>query len=294
MYYRLIATLSFFTRLPFWRLANVPKEYYERVVPLWPVAGWVTGISMGIAFAVFSNLLGSLYLGVLAALLTRVIITGALHEDGFADFCDGFGGGTTRERTLEIMKDSHIGTYGVLGLLFYIIIMPSVFVSVYSGISTSIYTPQFSANMDPAKVLSAMSDMDPEKLKWKVMMGMATFMFFADVMSKAVSSTIINALPYARKESEAKNKLVYADTPFKDKVATLLTSLLPCLVFASIFLSQHLVGLFIGLFSAIVMRFALVWFMRRKIQGYTGDCCGAMFILCEVAFYLGFLIHMNW
>jgi hypothetical protein len=43
---RILATLSFFTRLPFWRLADIPKEAYERVVPLWPLAGWVTALAM--------------------------------------------------------------------------------------------------------------------------------------------------------------------------------------------------------------------------------------------------------
>ena len=53
-------------------------------------------------------------------MLSRILLTGALHEDGLADFCDGFGGGTTRERILSIMKDSHIGTYGVIGLICYL------------------------------------------------------------------------------------------------------------------------------------------------------------------------------
>ena len=53
------------------------------------------------------------------ALSGRLLLTGALHEDGLADFCDGFGGGYTKERILAIMKDSHIGTYGVIGLIIY-------------------------------------------------------------------------------------------------------------------------------------------------------------------------------
>ncbi|MBQ2585605.1 MAG: adenosylcobinamide-GDP ribazoletransferase, partial [Bacteroidaceae bacterium] len=116
--YRILAALGFFTRLPFWRIANVPKEYFERVVPLWPLAGWLTGGVMALVFWLCSYIL-PLNLCLIAAILSRVLLTGALHEDGFADFCDGFGGGGTRERTLQIMKDSHIGTYGVLGLILY-------------------------------------------------------------------------------------------------------------------------------------------------------------------------------
>ena len=67
---------------------------------------------------------GSHYLpylvAVLLAVVVRLLVTGALHEDGLADFLDGFGGGGhDRERILAIMKDSHIGTYGVLGLIIY-------------------------------------------------------------------------------------------------------------------------------------------------------------------------------
>ncbi|MEI6099724.1 MAG: adenosylcobinamide-GDP ribazoletransferase, partial [Alphaproteobacteria bacterium] len=53
---------------------------------------------------------------VLVATAGQLLITGALHEDGFADACDGLGGFHPRERVLEIMRDSRIGTYGVLGL----------------------------------------------------------------------------------------------------------------------------------------------------------------------------------
>ena len=63
-------------------------------------------------------------LAVLAAIVVRLLMTGALHEDGLADFCDGFGGGgSDRQRILDIMKDSHIGTYGVLGLVLYLLLL---------------------------------------------------------------------------------------------------------------------------------------------------------------------------
>ena len=102
---RILASLMFFTRIPLWRLVTVEKGYFERVVPLWPLAGWLTGGVMAVVCW------GAMAIGlppsvsVILALASRVLLTGALHEDGFADFCDGFGGGTSRERTLAIMKD---------------------------------------------------------------------------------------------------------------------------------------------------------------------------------------------
>ncbi|MGZ5028767.1 MAG: adenosylcobinamide-GDP ribazoletransferase, partial [Methylobacter sp.] len=63
---------------------------------------------------------------VILALIAGTLMTGALHEDGFADVCDGFGGGMNKQRILEIMKDSHIGVYGVLGLLLMLLLKISV------------------------------------------------------------------------------------------------------------------------------------------------------------------------
>ena len=116
---RLWASLMFFTRLPFWRIRQVDAECFKHVVDYWPFAGWLTGGTAALVFWLVSGIL-PIATAALAAIGTRLWLTGALHEDGLADFCDGFGGGTTRERTLAIMKDSHIGTYGVLGLVFYI------------------------------------------------------------------------------------------------------------------------------------------------------------------------------
>lgn len=66
---------------------------------------------------------------VLLAFCARLFLTGALHEDGLADFFDGFGGGRDREGILRIMKDSHIGSYGVLGLILYYLLAFSLLVS---------------------------------------------------------------------------------------------------------------------------------------------------------------------
>ena len=90
----LLAALIFFTRLPFWRIKEVPAECFKHVVPYWPFVGWITG---GITAAVLW-LCGQVFpisLAWIIAIVTRLLITGCLHEDGFADFLDGFGGGTT-------------------------------------------------------------------------------------------------------------------------------------------------------------------------------------------------------
>lgn len=241
---RLVAALTFFTRLPLWRVVELEKKHYERVVPLWPVVGWVTGGTMALVFW-GANMLFPMTVSVVLALVSRILLTGALHEDGFADFCDGFGGGTTRERTLEIMKDSHIGTYGVLGLVMY----AALIVSVLSSL--------------PASFLCF------------ILVG-------CDTLSKMLSSTIVYFLPYARKESEAKSRLVYANVTWSEKLITLILGLAP-FVFCPAELRIPFAFAALASIIACVFLFTL---MHKKIKGYTGDCCGATFIILETVAYL--------
>jgi adenosylcobinamide-GDP ribazoletransferase len=108
--------IMFYTRIPV--PGNLPysDEILNRSTRYFPFIGWVIG---GIGAVVFYGLqfVFPAELAILLSMLATIFVTGAFHEDGFADFCDGFGGGYTRERILTIMKDSRIGTYGSIGLI---------------------------------------------------------------------------------------------------------------------------------------------------------------------------------
>ena len=126
---RIWAAFIFFTRLPLWRLHQPPKECYSTVVEHWPLTGWLTGGLMA-AIIFFGSMVIPMHIAVILAICARLLLTGALHEDGLADFCDGMGGGSSdRERILAIMKDSHIGTYGVLGLILYLALLAGALLS---------------------------------------------------------------------------------------------------------------------------------------------------------------------
>ena len=84
-------------------------------VAWYPLAGTLVGGFAGIVFCL-AHLVFPVTLAVVLATAAALLATGALHEDGFADACDGLGGGTTRERALEIMRDPRLGTYGAAGL----------------------------------------------------------------------------------------------------------------------------------------------------------------------------------
>src|ERR1700694_2498817 len=91
-------------------------EYLQKAPRYFPVIGWIVGAVCSLAFLLVSRYI-SADLGILASMIAGVFITGAFHEDGFADVCDGFGGGWTKEKILLIMKDSRIGAFGAIGLL---------------------------------------------------------------------------------------------------------------------------------------------------------------------------------
>ena len=115
----LAAAFSLLTRLPVPAQHEAPSP---RAAWAWPVAGAAVGALA--ATATSAALALSLPAGVAAAiaLVTAALLTGGLHEDGLADTADGLMGGHNRERRLEIMKDSRIGSYGTLALLLVTLI----------------------------------------------------------------------------------------------------------------------------------------------------------------------------
>ncbi len=248
---RLLAALTFFTRLPFWRIRQIPADAFKRVVPFWPLTGWLTGITMALVLWLASQVM-PLTLAWILAIVARLLLTGCLHEDGLADFIDGFGGGNSRERRLTIMKDSHIGTYGVIGLIVYFALM-----------------------------LQLPSIISRDTLCILVLCG--------DCWAKCCAAQLINLLPYARTEEEAKNKTVYEKMNWWEALICVAAGLAPA--FVIVFVLHWLPVSFYWLMLApVTVMFLLALLMKRKIQGYTGDCCGATFLLCELSLYLATLI----
>ena len=241
----ILAALIFFTRLPFWRITTVDKEYFKNVVTYWPYAGIITG---GIAGCVMfcASFVFPVYIYAILGIICRILITGALHEDGLADFFDGFGGGKSKVSILRIMKDSHIGSYGVIGLVLYFTLLISILSSL------------------------------PVKYS-------AILFFCGDILCKSISSLIVNILPYARTEEESKNKLIYK----KISVAQfLVTNVLACLLLYIVYSMLLPAYMSFAILAPVAVFIIFVNYIKNKINGYTGDCCGAVFLLCELVFLL--------
>ncbi|MBR6287176.1 MAG: adenosylcobinamide-GDP ribazoletransferase [Bacteroidaceae bacterium] len=238
------AAIMFFTRIPLWRVVKATKEDYRHVLDYWPLTGLITGA--GTALVLYaSTCLFPLSVAVIIAIAFRLLLTGCLHEDGLADFIDGMGGGSTRERRLEIMKDSHIGTYGVVGLVIYFLI-------IYNAMQILAF-----------------------ELGVAIIVG-------TDMWSKLCASFTIENLPYARSEEEAKNRLVYSKGRTAHRVAMLLLAIAPTVVFVP----NCIWG---AALAPIAVCLTMYFYMKHKIGGYTGDCCGATFLMAEASYYLAAL-----
>lgn len=243
----ILAAFIFFTRLPFWKVKEVPAGCFKHIVPYWPLVGWLTGgVLAGVLW--LSGQFLPVSLAWVLAIIARLLLTGCLHEDGLADFFDGFGGGTTRERTLAIMKDSHIGSYGVIALIFYFVLLL-----------------QFSHL--PLNLLCIVA-------------------FCCDCWSKFCASQLINCLPYAREESASKAKTVYNRMSRSEFTVAFVCGALPFVLFLP--MRMWAAALFPPIIFGVLYRL-----MKRRLQGYTGDCCGATFLLCELSFYIGAILFVS-
>lgn len=110
-----LCAVQFLTRIPVPPLKGFQPDWIARSAPFYPVVGWIVGALSAAVFVAASHVWSPLVAAVLA-LGAGLLLTGGFHEDGLADTADGLGGGQTRARRLEIMKDSRIGSYGVLAL----------------------------------------------------------------------------------------------------------------------------------------------------------------------------------
>jgi adenosylcobinamide-GDP ribazoletransferase len=118
------ASTAFLTRTPPDWLGPIAgaRPDFRRAARAFPLVGALVGIAGGAVLVIGAWLNIPTMITAALAVLATMVFTGGLHEDGLADTVDGFGGGATPERKLEIMDDSRIGTFGVAAVVFSILI----------------------------------------------------------------------------------------------------------------------------------------------------------------------------
>lgn len=227
----------------------MPKDHFRHITDHWSMVGWLTGGAMAGVLWMVGQIFPML-VAVVMAFIARLLITGALHEDGLMDICDGFGGGHSRERILEIMKDSHTGAYATIGFVAYALLWVSLLSSL------------------PIEMAIAV-------------------VLIADPLGKFIASHLPMLLPYARKEEESKMQVEYRHIPpiYKWLISAAF-GLVPLLLIGFRIFEGYLPYLIlIGV--PVVVLLSLVLMYHKRIKGYTGDCMGATFLLCELGVYVG-------
>lgn len=243
--------LQFYTRLPVPAWVGYSESALNQATRYLPLVGWLVGAVTGLVWLAGTYLIDA-DTGLLLGMTASVLLTGAFHEDGFADVCDGFGGGWTKERILTIMKDSRVGTYGVVGLVLLL------------GLKFSVLRHMGGLVLSQPVLLLA-------------------YLVSAHALSRFMAVTVIRTHVYVRETDDSKAKPVAQTIGPAILVVAGVWAGLPLLV-TTWLTEQPLLLLLVPLLYGVKM--GLTRYFTRWIGGYTGDCLGATQQVCEVSFYL--------
>lgn len=116
----LFIALGFFTRLPIPGWVAFSPDKLGQAARFLPLVGWIIGLIGATVYWLAVQVL-PVDLALVLSMAATIRATGAFHEDGWADTCDGLGGGWTKAQVLAIMKDSRIGSYGAIGLVLVLL-----------------------------------------------------------------------------------------------------------------------------------------------------------------------------
>ena len=249
----ILVAVQFLTRISVPSFSYYDPQWLHQSSRYFPAVGLLIGLLCAGVFWLSSLL----FIPLVAAVISTAFgikLTGAFHEDGLADSCDGLGGGLTRERTLEIMKDSRLGTYGVLGLVSALLLKISL----------------LTAMPTPVAIVA---------------------LIIGHTASRLFCISLLTLLPYGGEIEHAKAKpMAQQLTPLQSIYSSgwlILAITLVTLVFPNtiqqIGIWQWLLALLLGIGATDYMRRLL----RRRLDGYTGDGLGATQQLSEIAIYIG-------
>ena len=270
-----LLAVQFFTRIPItgalaeW--VGFSPAMLRASAAHFPGVGVLVGAVAALCYALLVALLPDTgYAPLVAAALSTVatvLMTGGFHEDGLADLADGLGGSYDKARALEIMKDSRVGAFGAMALVLALLAKVALV-----ALLGSVEGVPDGADEAPFKAWYACSAL-----------------LAGHVVSRTLPLLLIYWLPHVGDAAASKSK------PLADQISLnrLLTAFIWCfLALALVSYAQAATDLIVaGSFAAV----ALLWMYRllkRRLQGFTGDCLGAAQQVCEIAFYLGLAITL--
>ncbi len=237
--------VMFYTRIPCPAWVNHDATFLNKATRYFPLIGWLVGGLSALTFYGASFYL-SKEVSLIFSFVASLLITGAFHEDGFADVCDGFGGGWTKEKILDIMKDSRVGAYGVIGMICLFLLKFYLLLSIETA-----FIPMV--------------------------------VFAAHAYSRFCAATFILTHAYVRENEDSKAKPVAKSLSLSNFSIAGVFGISALLIFNCAFI-------FILLIPVYLIKFFLGRYFKKWIGGYTGDCLGATQQLCEVGFYLFYIL----
>lgn len=245
--------LMFYTRIPCPKNIDHSPEYINKATRYFPLIGWIVG---AISFVVFylSLILFEINVAVLFSLISGILTTGAFHEDGLADVFDGFGGGWTKTKILEIMKDSRVGAYGVIALIF-------LFGIKYLSLNGLLL------KIDRTNYLH-----------------IALIFISYHSLARFTAINIVFTSQYSREDETSKAKPIAKAHSYKEIIGAYFFGLLPLLVLCFMNWKFSIV-----LFPLFLLYFFSKRYFQKWIDGYTGDCLGATEQLAECVTLLTYL-----
>ncbi|MDR0990745.1 MAG: adenosylcobinamide-GDP ribazoletransferase [Propionibacteriaceae bacterium] len=240
-----LTAVMFYTRLPCPGWVGYSDDQLNRSTRYFPAIGWLVGLVVATVIGL-AQLVLPLTVAVILGLAAGLLLTGAFHEDGLADVCDGFGGGLSVERRLALMKDSRVGVFAVLGLI--------VLFSLKITALTALIGGSF----------------------WAGLAGLV----MAQVVSRWSVVTIIFSGTYARADLTSKIR------PIGRRISRsgLVVASLWLLPFVALAWWHPWWLTAVGL--AFLVRLGLAGWFNRRLGGYTGDCLGAAQQIIETVIIL--------
>ena len=263
----LILLFKFMTRLPIPMNPEFDSKELGKSMKFFPVVGIVIGLILYLVYYIGAKFIMSSYLLAGIVVTTEVILTGALHLDGLADTFDGIFSYRSKQKMLEIMKDSRLGTNGGIVLILYFLLK----IMLIAGIN----------DMSLGFIGNIMG----------VKSAVGAVLIVTPVLARINSVLNCTVSPYAKASGSAKE---FVDNTDKNGllIATAIGLLFAAIVGCGIMKVLNPVHLINITAVSMILGLYFAKLMEKKIGGITGDTLGAVLELSEIVILFGFYFSL--
>ena len=253
-----LIALMFYTRIPIKFNIEYSDDKLNASTRYFPLIGSIVGLCSFFGYFGLQFIL-PVEIAIIGSMIIGILITGAFHEDGLADFFDGFGGGWTTDKILDIMKDSRVGTYGMVATILQL--------------AVKFYC-----------LLHLVNVLEPTHYIW-----IALVFITYHSLARFTAIQLCFVLDYVRADETSKAKPIAKKHTLKEMFGVYLFGLIPIGIF--IYHNIYFIIIFIPI---IILIYYFKNYLKKWIGGYTGDCLGAVEQIAEGIILLSLLAIWNY